>query len=41
MTTQDPTQQTPKDPSIIDELEVLNEQVIDDTDSIGTDIPSD
>ena len=40
MTTQD-SQQTPNDPSIIDELETIAGQVEDDTDSIGTDVPVD
>jgi molecular chaperone GrpE len=40
MTTQDPIQQ-PSDPSIVDELEVIAEQVTDDIDSIGTDTPID
>lgn len=36
MTTQDPKNQ---DPTIIDELEIIAEQTIDDTDNIGKDIP--
>lgn len=41
MTTQDPTQQQPQDPSIVDELEVIAEQAGDDTNSIGKDTPID
>jgi hypothetical protein len=36
MTTQDPKNQ---DPTIIDEIETIAEQVIDDTDNIGKNIP--
>jgi molecular chaperone GrpE len=41
MTTQDPKDAVDQDPSIIDELEVIAEQVTDDIDSVGTDTPVD
>lgn len=41
MTTQDPKDQAPKDSSIVDELEVIAEQAIDDTESIGKEAPVD
>jgi molecular chaperone GrpE len=41
MTTQDPKDAVNQDPSIIDELEVIAEQVTDDIDSVGTDTPVD
>lgn len=41
MTTQDSKDQKPHDPSIEDELEIIAEQAIDDTTSIGKDTPID
>ena len=41
MTTQDPKDQASQDSSIVDELEVIAEQIEDDTSSIGKDTPVD